>query len=674
MKKVLSGLLVLIMAGTLTVSAFAAAGDITAEEVKINDGTEILTETLKTDAFDEDGMLRISPSTLLKIKLKLEGDETEGKKISFLANQLLENDEKLSGDKIQFIDEKTVAEDGTVSIQFRPRVGSTVGIYNMRAHTRNAQMFSKFYKTVSDQIQPSLTNPSDTPKKKDIAITVSGYTEAWKNVTKLYDVKDTTETEISAADYSFETSEETPQIATLKIKTTSDWGLQGQHTFRFKSSDIAYNPITFTANITSPEKVTSSITSKFVSANKPDGATGGTTTLPQTATEGDTVSFTVTAPNGYTAASAAYNTADGESGSITAEGDIYSFTMPNKAVEVTITLEPIEYTINFNVNGGIGNFDTVNGTVENLPVLPAAEPKKEGNSFVGWFVPTENGGRRRITQEIINNSFSTMLDLFDETHMLTLTANYTKNGRYEVIYQAPYAENKPTVGNYDAVESPTVTISEQEPTRTGYTFKGWKVEGDDTIYKTDGVNTYTVPKNTVSVVFVAQWDIITYTITLHDEADTQIKGTIESLPELTTPTKAGYDFKGWYTAETDGEKVEAITAANVTDLNGTTLYARWEEIQTDDYKIVSVNTTDSTINVLKRTNENAYLIVATYTANGNLVKATIKDISDIQTNALGTDIAVPNAFDGEYAKAKVFMWNSLDKMQPRCPAFPINKK
>ena len=104
------------------------------------------------------------------------------------------------------------------------------------------------------------------------------------------------------------------------------------------------------------------------------------------------------------------------------------------------------------------------------------------------------------------------------------------------------------------------------------------------------------------------------------------------------------------------------------------MYARWEEIQTDDYKIVSVNTTDSTINVLKRTNENAYLIVATYTANGNLVKATIKDISDIQTNALGTDIAVPNAFDGEYAKAKVFMWNSLDKMQPRCPAFPINKK
>ena len=80
MKKVLSGLLVLIMAGTLTVSAFAAAGDITAAEVKINDGTEILTETLKTDAFDEDGMLRISPSTLLKIKLKLEGDETEGKK------------------------------------------------------------------------------------------------------------------------------------------------------------------------------------------------------------------------------------------------------------------------------------------------------------------------------------------------------------------------------------------------------------------------------------------------------------------------------------------------------------------------------------------------------------------------------------------------------------------
>ncbi len=79
------------------------------------------------------------------------------------------------------------------------------------------------------------------------------------------------------------------------------------------------------------------------------------------------------------------------------------------------------------------------------------------------------------------------------------------------------------------------------------------------------------------------------------------------------------------------------------------------------------------VNVIKRTEGSAYLIVATYTANGHLVKATIKDISAVKTNAAGESISVPNAFDGEYANVKVFMWNSLESMHPRCPALPLNK-
>ena len=46
------------------------------------------------------------------------------------------------------------------------------------------------------------------------------------------------------------------------------------------------------------------------------------------------------------------------------------------------------------------------------------------------------------------------------------------------------------------------------------------------------------------------------------------------------------------------------------------------------------------------------LLAATYTENGNLVKATIKDISDVNTTASGEEIEVAGAFDGEYAKSK----------------------
>ena len=168
----------------------------------------------------------------------------------------------------------------------------------------------------------------------------------------------------------------------------------------------------------------------------------------------------------------------------------------------------------------------------------------------------------------------------------------------------------------------------------------------------------------------AQWEPVRYTITLQDgDESSEISGTIEDLPPaLPTPTKDGYDFKGWFTAETGGEKIDAITADNISGL--TTLYARWEEIQTDDYELVSADQTNNKVKVIKRTDESAYIIVATYTKNGNLVKATIKDISDVNTTASGEEIEVAGAFDGEYAQVKVFMWNSLDKMQPRCPAFP----
>lgn len=83
MKKILSGILALMLAGTLTMPAFAAEeAAITATNVTTTVGTEpeatAAPESLKENAADEEGMLRISPSTLLRIQLKLEGDDAGG--------------------------------------------------------------------------------------------------------------------------------------------------------------------------------------------------------------------------------------------------------------------------------------------------------------------------------------------------------------------------------------------------------------------------------------------------------------------------------------------------------------------------------------------------------------------------------------------------------------------
>lgn len=668
MKKILSGLLALIMAGSLSVSALAAEGDITAEEVTVNAETKNLKETLKTDASDEEGMLRISPSTLLKIKLKLEGDDAEGKNMSFLANQKLGDGETVSKDKIQFVDEKTVASDGTVTIQFRPRTNQPVGIYNMRANTKGAKMFSKFYKTVTDQIQPSLSNAVNTPQGKDIEITISDYADAWKDVNKLYEVKGETKTEITN-----HTITAVGSTATLKIPTAAlD---EGEHTFRFvpNTEGGAYNPITFKATVTEREKITSSITSEFVSEGTIPEGLKGTITAPETATEGNPVEFIVTAPNGYDISSVTYQPEGGESQAITETEGKYSFTMPDKAVKVTVNITPKTYTLKLDLQEGTGiENTTLTGTVESLLQLPSENPTRQGYNFTNWRTEP-NGGGNVVTNEHFNTA-DKMLAFFGDSTEKTIYARWIEHGKFTVAYLAPEAgvTNKPSDSNeYDQESTTQIVIPEQEPIRAGYTFEGWKVDGDDTIYKYGSDNAvYTnIASIQGSLRFNAQWEIVTYKITLQNgEESSEITGTIEDLPELTTPEKEGYEFKGWYTSETEGDKIETITAENVTDLNGTTLYARWEEIQTDDYEINGVNAADSTVNVIKRTNESAYLIIATYTANGNLVKATIKDISDIKTNAAGASISLPNAFDGDYARVKVLMWNSLESMQPRCDA------
>lgn len=668
MKKILSGLLALIMAGSLSVSALAAEGDITAEEVTVNAETKNLKETLKIDASDEEGMLRISPSTLLKIKLKLEGDDAEGKNMSFLANQKLEDGETVSKDKIQFVDEKTVASDGTVTIQFRPRTNQPVGIYNMRANTKGAKMFSKFYKTVTDQIQPSLSNAVNTPQGKDIEITISDYTDAWKDANKLYEVKGETKTEITN-----HTITAVGSTATLKIPTAAlD---EGEHTFRFvpNTEGGAYNPTTFKATVTEREKITSSITSEFVSEGTIPEGLKGTITAPETATEGNPVEFIATAPNGYDISSVTYQPEGGESQAITETEGKYSFTMPDKAVKVTVNITPKTYTLKLDLQEGTGiENTTLTGTVESLLQLPSENPTRQGYNFTNWRIEP-NGGGNVVTNEHFNTA-DKMLAFFGDSTEKTIYARWIEHGKFTVAYLAPEAgvTNKPSDSNeYDQESTTQIVIPEQEPIRAGYTFEGWKVDGDDTIYKYGSDNAvYTnIASIQGSLRFNAQWEIVTYKITLQNgEESSEITGTIEGLPELTTPEKEGYEFKGWYTSETEGDKIETITAENVTDLNGTTLYARWEEIQTDDYEIKGINAADSTVNVIKRTNENAYLIIATYTANGNLVKATIKDISDIKTNAAGASISIPNAFDGDYARVKVLMWNSLESMQPRCDA------
>ena len=120
-------------------------------------------------------------------------------------------------------------------------------------------------------------------------------------------------------------------------------------------------------------------------------------------------------------------------------------------------------------------------------------------------------------------------------------------------YNLPERAKTLTVDKADGSD-PTVTefksyssdITLETPSRVGYTFAGWKVNGADIVENF----TLDCSEATADVSVVATWTPITYAISVDlaggDEVSIPTTYTVESDDiVLPTPTKAGYDFVGW---------------------------------------------------------------------------------------------------------------------------------
>ncbi len=94
------------------------------------------------------------------------------------------------------------------------------------------------------------------------------------------------------------------------------------------------------------------------------------------------------------------------------------------------------------------------------------------------------------------------------------------------------------------------------------------------VYDADGQQIETPDYSNLTYVRIAG---NTYTITFNPNGGsvdtssiTTVDGKLESLP---TPTRSGYNFKGWYDAETGGNKITTDTVFN----DDTTVYAQWSK-------------------------------------------------------------------------------------------------
>ena len=157
-----------------------------------------------------------------------------------------------------------------------------------------------------------------------------------------------------------------------------------------------------------------------------------------------------------------------------------------------------------------------------------------------------------------------------------------------ITYSVTYDGNTSTsgavpsdTGSYSS--SAVVTVANNSGTldKTGYTFDGWCTTQSAAGTACSG-DTYVVEDEftiTGDTTLYAQWTGNTLTVTLVEQGGSEIADASTtsgaSMSDPGTPTRAGYDFDGWFDASTGGSAISFDYAHG--QIANFTLYAQWVE-------------------------------------------------------------------------------------------------
>ena len=168
------------------------------------------------------------------------------------------------------------------------------------------------------------------------------------------------------------------------------------------------------------------------------------------------------------------------------------------------------------------------------------DPVKEGYNFVGWYYD------EAFTRPYDNAPIYADTQLYAKFEIKTFTVTFNSAGGSAVASQTVNWNTPATLST---------------PTKEGYTFLGWY--NGNTKYTTQGI--------TANTTLTAHWSIKAFSVTFDSAGGSAVASqTVEwnNPVAVTTPTRTGYTFLGWYNGETKYAG-QAITA-------DTTLTAHWE--------------------------------------------------------------------------------------------------
>ena len=224
--------------------------------------------------------------------------------------------------------------------------------------------------------------------------------------------------------------------------------------------------------------------------------------------------------------------------------------VPADVTELTVQWTAPTYAVTLNTNGGtIADGKDVTGYTYGVGATLPTDVTRTGYTFKGWY-DNENLTGSPVTA--IGGAETGNKEYWAKWEINQYTITFDTNGGSEI---APITQDYGT----------EITVP-ADPTRKGYTFKGWDKEIPETM-----------PAENITV--KAQWEINQYTIAFDTNGGSEIVpitrdyGTKITAPD--NPTRKGYTFNGW-----DKEIPETMPAENIT------ITARWKDTEKPTGEII----------------------------------------------------------------------------------------
>ena len=212
------------------------------------------------------------------------------------------------------------------------------------------------------------------------------------------------------------------------------------------------------------------------------------------------------------------------------------------------------YGISYVLNGGSNHKSNV--SVYYNQAVKLYNPTRSGYSFKGWY--SDSKYKTRVTSYKKGTKGNKKL-----------YAKWSKN-TYRITYKLNGGKN--TKAN-PSTYSVTSSISLKNPSRKGYSFKGWY---SDSKYKNKVTN---IKKRTGNLTLYAKWSAASYRITYKLNGGKNTKSnpstySVTSSISLKNPSRKGYSFKGWYSDSRYRTRVKTIKKGTT---GNKTLYAKWSK-------------------------------------------------------------------------------------------------